>query len=171
MIAKRIYFENAVYHVMSRGNNRQFILKAQDDKLNFLESLSKYKIRYDFKLYAFVLMDNHFHLLLEANSRHNVSKIMQAILLSYSRKYRIIHDYVGHLWQGRFNSKPIVGDVYIRECLEYVHNNPVRAKIVDDPQDYIWSSARFYHGSPNKMLEDAVEIDRYENVSAITHLN
>ncbi|MDP2930522.1 MAG: transposase, partial [bacterium] len=81
---KRIYYHNAVYHITFRGNNRQAILKEEQDKISFLETLSKYKERFNFKLYCLVLMDNHVHLVIETNHLFNISKIMQSILLSYS---------------------------------------------------------------------------------------
>lgn len=79
---QRIYYENTVYHAMSRGNNKQKVLNGETSKILFIDILEKYRKRFAFKLYAFVLMDNHFHLILEANRRHSISKVMQAVLLS-----------------------------------------------------------------------------------------
>jgi len=157
---RRIYYEDAVYHVIARGNNRQYVLKDDNDKESFLRSVSKYKERFGFKLFGFVLMDNHFHIVIRANKNHNISRIMQPILLSYSRKYRKNHQYTGHLWEGRFKSKPILGEMYIRECLEYIHENPVRAMLVKRTIDYIWSSARFYERLENNLLDELILIDQ-----------
>ena len=162
---KRIYYENATYHVISRGNNRQFILKDEDDKRSLLLSIAKYKDRYHFLLYAFVLMDNHIHLIIEVNESHNISRVMQAILLSYSRKYRVKHSYSGHLWQGRFGSIPILKERYIRELIDYIHQNPVRAKMVDQATDYIWSSARAYSCLENNQIDSLLAIDKYGHFS------
>jgi REP element-mobilizing transposase RayT len=106
-------------------------------------------------------MDNHIHLVIEASSCYSISRIMQSILLSYSRKYRNRYKYVGHLWQGRFISKPIMGEKYILECLEYIHNNPVRAQLIDSPDHYIWSSARFYEKLDNAQVQEYIDIDDY----------
>ena len=141
---KRIYYSRAVYHVTARGNNRQKILQSNKDKESFLKTLNKHKDRYNFRLYGFVLMDNHIHLVIETNSYYNIFKVMQSILLSYSIKFRRLYKYIGHVWQGRFKSNPIGNEAYFHGCLEYIHNNPVRAEVVNDPQDYPWSSFCFY---------------------------
>ena len=167
--AKRIYYSNAVYHVVFRGNNRQFVLADRKDKEALLKTLSKYKGRFGFKFYGFVLMDNHAHLVLGTDHISNISKIMQAILLSYSLKFRKKYNYVGHVWQGRFKSNIIDGDGYIKECLEYIHNNPVRANIVESPEKYPWSSHFIYNGFTNNVIQEKIELDKYGDTSSKTH--
>jgi len=157
---QRIYFQNAVYHVTIRGNNRQNILKEDKDKEIFLGCILKFKLRFGFKLYGFVLMDNHVHLVIEANSNINVSKIMHAITLSYSVKFRKKYRYSGYVWQGRFKSNVIDGDGYILECIDYIHNNPVKAGMVFKIEDYFWSSYHFYNGLENK-VGDYIQIDKF----------
>ena len=95
---KRVYYQNAVYHVCLRGNNRQMVLKEESDKIEFLKTLSRFKERFLYKLFGFVLMDNHPHLVIEVNGIHNISKIMQAIALSYSQKFRHKYGYTGYVW-------------------------------------------------------------------------
>lgn len=158
---ERIYFESAVYHITIRGNNKQNILKEDKDKESFLESLAKFKFRFGFKLYGFVLMDNHVHLIIGTNSKVNISKIMHAITLSYSVKFRKKYLYSGYVWQGRFKSNVIDGDRYILECLNYIHNNPVRAGMVAKAEDYLWSSYQFYNGFENK-VKDYIQIDWFK---------
>jgi len=106
---RRLYYGNAVYHVIFRGNNRQNILKLKSDKQDLLNSIRKYQERKQVKIYGFVLMDNHVHMVIEVGEDHNISKVMQSLLLSFSAKYRRKYGYVGHVWQGRFQSKPIMG--------------------------------------------------------------
>jgi len=154
---KRIYFERSVYHICIRGNNRQMILKEKEDKEALLETLTRYKERFSFKLYGFVIMDNHAHLVMETSSSNNISKIMQGITLSYSQKFRNKYDYVGYVWQGRFRSQIIDGDAYILECLNYIHNNPVRANMVQEAKDYLWSSYHFYYGN-GRALNGLVDV-------------
>jgi REP element-mobilizing transposase RayT len=165
---KRIYYNNAVYHVTFRGNNRQTILKNTEDKEAFLKTLAKYKGRFNFKLYSFVLMDNHAHLVIATNHLHNISQIMQAILLSYSLKFRKKYHYIGHVWQGRFKSNVIEGERYILECIEYIHNNPVRASIVKLAKEYPWSSFYLYNGARNNIIKDKIELDRFGDTSSRT---
>lgn len=155
----RIYYNNAIYHITIRGNNRQTVLKTEEDKKAFLETLSKYKNRFKFKLFGFVLMDNHAHLVIETNELTNISKTMQAVTLSYSQKFRHKYNYTGYVWQGRFKSNIIEKDNYIVDCLNYIHNNPVRANIVKDAEDYTWSSYHFYNNGTNP-LEEVIQIDK-----------
>ena len=157
---QRVYYSNAIYHISIRGNNRQMILQKEEDKKAFLKTLSKFKDRFKFKLFGFVLMDNHVHLIIEANGLINISKIMQAITLSYSQKFRHKYNYTGYVWQGRFKSNIIESNSYILECLIYIHNNPVRAKIVDDAKDYPWSSHHLYNENTNP-LDKFIQIDKF----------
>ena len=157
---KRVYYSNATYHISIRGNNRQMVFKEDEDKKEFLKILNKFRERFKFKLFGFALMDNHTHLVISTNGAITVSKVMQAIELSYSQKFRHKYGYSGYVWQGRFKSNIIVSDAYILACLDYIHNNPVRAKIVDYPKDYPWSSYHFYH-SHNSPLSEYVQIDKF----------
>jgi len=158
---RRLYYHNAVYHVCIRGNNKQYILQEEKDKIIFLKSLEKFRARFRFKLYGFVAMDNHAHLIIQTNSLANISKIMHAITLSYSVKFRRKYNYTGYVWQGRFRSNVIEGERYILECIDYIHNNPVRAKIVDKIIDYPWSSYHLYQGLDSR-IKDYLQIDRLE---------
>jgi REP element-mobilizing transposase RayT len=166
---RRIYYENAVYHITFRGNNKQRIFDKEENKKDFLESLAKFKLRHCFKVYGLCLMDNHGHLVVEAGERLSISKIMQAVLLSYSLKFRRKYNYVGHVFQGRFNSSVVRDGRYILECIEYVHNNPVRAKMVAAPQEYAWSSYCFYYEIQNKVVDPLIKFDRYGDTSLTTY--
>jgi REP element-mobilizing transposase RayT len=150
---RRLYFSNAMYHVSLRGNNKQDILGTVEDKKIFLESLKKFKIRFGFKLYGLVVMDNHAHLVIQVVNNINISKIMQALSLSFSVKFRKKYNYSGHVWQGRFKSNLIDGDRYLFNCLGYIHNNPIRAGLASKAKDYIWSSYHFYNSSRNPIQE------------------
>ena len=156
----RVYFNNAAYHVCIRGNNRQSILEDDADKEMFLRSLSKFKLRFGFKLYALVIMDNHVHLIVQTTHNITISKIMHAVTLSFSVQFRKKYQYTGYVWQGRFKSNVIEGDNYILSCIEYIHNNPIRAKIVQQPQDYPWSSYNFYHNQ-SSLLGKYITFDRF----------
>lgn len=158
---KRLYYRNAVYHICIRGNNKQYILGQEEDKIVFLDSLEKFRARFGFKVYAFVIMDNHAHLVIKTDSLITISKIMHAITLSYSVKFRKKYGYTGYVWQGRFKSKVIEGQQYILECINYIHNNPVRAKIVEKIADYPWSSYHFYQGLSSN-IKDRLQIEKFE---------
>ena len=150
---KRVYYQNAVYHVYNRGNNHEQVFEKDEIKKLFLDLLGQYRERFGFKVYAYVLMQNHYHLIIETNSVNHISKVMHAFLLSFGGQYRYFNKYRGHLWQSRFKSRLIEDEKYFLEVVEYVHQNPVKAGVVDAAEDYSYCSARQYSGAQdNKEL-------------------
>jgi len=139
----RIEFEGAFYHVITRGNQRQQVFKDKDDYHRYLKILSDYKIRYAYLLYAYVLMSNHVHLLIETKEIP-LSKILQGINQSYTLYFNKKYQTVGHLFQGRYKAILCDKDAYLLSLVKYIHLNPVRAKIVKTLKDYPWSSHRHY---------------------------
>jgi putative transposase len=139
----RIEFKGAFYHVITRGNQRQKIFKDKDDFLKYLEILFNYKIRYKYFLYAYMLMNNHVHLLIEIQETP-LSKILQGINQSYTTHFNRKYKTVGHLFQGRYKAILCDRDEYLLSLIKYIHLNPVRAKIVKTPAEYQWSSHHSY---------------------------
>ena len=139
----RIEFEGAYYHILSRGNERRNIFSDNDDRVSFLETLGKMSDRFEVEVYAYVLMDNHYHLLLKTN-KPNISKSMQWFGTTYTRQYNIKHKRNGHLFQGRFKNFLIENDEYLMLLSCYIHRNPLRAGIVRRLVDYPWSSYPIY---------------------------
>jgi REP element-mobilizing transposase RayT len=139
----RIEFEGAFYHVITRGNQRQKVFKNKDDFLKYLDILSNYKMRYKYFLYAFVLMNNHVHLLIETQEIP-LSKILQGINQSYTTYFNRKYKTVGHLFQGRYKAILCDRDEYLLSLVKYIHLNPVRAGIVKTPDEYQWSSHHSY---------------------------
>jgi len=146
---------NYVYHVMTRGNNRQSVFKDDEDYSRYLEILRQYKLKYKFKLYHYVLMRNHVHLVLQPSDHGgSLAEIMKGINLSYAYHYKKKYKYVGHFWQDRYKSIIVSEDEYLLSCGSYVELNPVRARLVDDPREYTWSSYHWYaHGAYNPVVD------------------
>ena len=142
----RVHVPGALYHVISRGNQRQAIFRADADRRRYLDLLRHYRARYQFKLRAYVLMGNHVHLLMEVGT-HSLAKIMQGLQQSYTLYFNRKYNLVGHLFQGRYKDILCDRDSYLLELVRYIHLNPVRSKIVTDPVDYAWSSHRDYLNS------------------------
>ncbi|OGQ81773.1 MAG: hypothetical protein A3F90_13540 [Deltaproteobacteria bacterium RIFCSPLOWO2_12_FULL_60_19] len=141
----RIHFPGALFHVITRGNQRQVIFKEPEDFRHFQEFLAKAQKQWLVKLYAYALMPNHVHLLLQV--RHiPLSKMMQTLLHRYTHYYNKRYRKVGHLFQGRYKAILCERDEYLLELVRYIHLNPVRAKLVKTPQAYPWSSHRIYLG-------------------------
>lgn len=139
----RIEFANACYHVTSRGNACKSIYKINSDRRKFLNYLSEAKNKYRFKLYAYVLMTNHYHLILETPDP-NLNRIMQYLNSSYANYFKTRHKQIGHIFQGRYKALLIEKDTYLLELIRYVHLNPVRAGITENLMKYPWSSLGEY---------------------------
>lgn len=128
------------YHVINRGNGRAEVFHKSEDYEAFLELLASAKARHGVKIFAFCLMPNHFHLVLEASTNTALSQFMQWLLTSHVRRYHRHYHGSGHVWQGRFKSFPIQRDEHLVVVLRYVLQNPVRAGLVKSPREWSWSS-------------------------------
>ena len=141
--AWRIEFEGALYHVLSRGNERRDIFFGDDDRRRFLDTLADMAQRFEIKVFVYVLMDNHYHLLLRT-ARANLSRAMQWLGVTYTNRFNARHFRSGHLFQGRFKNMLVQNDAYLLQLSYYIHRNPLRAKMVARLADYRWSSYRAY---------------------------
>lgn len=135
----RIQFAGALYHVISRGNERRAIVRDDADRRRRLDWLRRTVETYRWRLHAFVLMTNHEHLFVET-PEPSLSAGMQYLGGSYTSYFNRRHGRSGHLFQGRFKGHLIEEEGYFLEVSRYVHLNPVRAGMVGHPQDYPWSS-------------------------------
>ena len=154
----RLQTSGLLSHVIARGNNKEAIFWEPQDYRHYLSLLRRYQKRFQFQLYAFALMTNHLHLLIE-QSDAPLSQIMQCVQTSYAAYCNRKYGRVGHLFQGRYHSVPCQHDSHLLELTRYIHLNPVRAGLVTHPLDYPWSSYRAYLGresnpsvSPNFVL-------------------
>lgn len=136
----RTFMDYPCYHVITRGNQRQIVFRNEKDYSVYLKILRKAKHKYQILLYSYCLMSNHVHLLIETHSSSSMSKFMQWLNRGYSAYFNQVYKTSGHLWQGRFISKPILKDQYLMHCANYIESNPVRAKMVENIADYKWSS-------------------------------
>ena len=149
----RVHFPNALYHVIARGNQRQDIFFDEKDYQRYLSYLSGYQTRYSFHLYAYALMPNHVHLLLEVEATP-LSKIMQALQFRYTRYFNTRYGKVGHLFQGRYKAILCDKDAYLLELIRYIHLNPIRSNLVRDLERYRWVSHQSYLGRERDDLID-----------------
>jgi len=157
----RIEYEGAFYHVITRGNQRQRVFKGDDDFQKYINLLAFYKERYKYKysLYAYVLMSNHVHLLIESCTIP-LSKILQGINQSYTMYFNRKYKTVGHLFQGRYKAILCDKDTYLLSLIKYINLNPVRAKIAKAVGEYRWSSYQSYDKQKNNDLVDTDQVLR-----------
>ncbi len=139
----RIEFKGALYHILSRGNERRNIFLGDADYKVFLGVLEEMSERFEVDIFAYVLMSNHYHLLIRTN-QDNLSKSMQWVGTTYTRRFNLKHFRSGHLFQGRFKSILVQNDAYLMQLSCYIHRNPLRAGLVNRLADYRWSSYRTY---------------------------
>jgi REP element-mobilizing transposase RayT len=141
--AQRIQFPGAVYHVTSRGNRRAAIYLDRRDHLIWLDTLAETVEKHAFRVHAYCLMPNHFHLLLQT-PRPNLSAGMHMLNATYCQHFNHRHGLSGHVTQGRFHAVNVENNSQLLAVLRYISLNPVRARLVRDAAEWQWSSHRHY---------------------------
>ena len=129
-------------HIIQRGNNRMPCFAGPADHLVYLTLLRQYAAEAVCQVHAYVLMTNHVHLLLSAASRTGPSVLMRRLGQHYVQYFNRRHERSGTLWEGRFRSSLVDNEHYLLTCQRYIELNPVRARMVESPEDYPWSSYR-----------------------------
>ncbi|TLS67586.1 hypothetical protein FEF65_06635 [Mariprofundus erugo] len=137
----RIEYPGACYHLTARGDGKDNIFLDDSDRNCFLELLGQEIEQQQWICYAYCLMDNHYHLLVET-PEGSLVKGMRRLNGSYTQGFNHRHGYVGHVFQGRYKSIVVEKDAYLLELVRYIALNPVRAGMVEAPEAYIWSSYR-----------------------------
>ena len=134
------------YHVVQRGNDRQRVFADDVDRRRYLEWLHEAAAAHGLAIHAYVLMDNHVHLLATPAGDDSLSRTMQAVGRRYVRWFNRRHGRSGTLWEGRFRSSLVEADRYLLACQRYIETNPVRAGMAATAADWPWSSHRHHVG-------------------------
>ena len=137
-----------IYHVIMRGINRQSIFEEEEDRQKLIEKLARFRERNCYKLFAYCLMDNHVHILIQEQLEPigvAIKRISSSYVLWFNKKY----ERCGHLFQDRFKSEIVSTDIGFLTVLRYIHQNPIKARIVEDISHYKWSSYGDYMGPEN----------------------
>ncbi len=146
---------NYPHHIVQCGHNRKAVFLADEDYLFYLENLKEWKSKLGIKLYAWCLMTNHIHLIVEPGDNGcTVSEMMKRLAGRQAAFVNKQEGRSGSLWEGRFKASPIQRDSYLLACCRYVEMNPVRANMVAGPRQYHWSSYRERIGLVNQGLLD-----------------
>jgi putative transposase len=140
-------FQRALcYHVMNRGINRREVFSGEADREKFLELVRDYKALCGARVYHWVLMGNHYHMLVEV-VYENLKGFVGGIQQCYAQYHHGVNKECGVFWGGRYKSKAVEIGEYLGRCARYIERNPVRAGLVTEPWSYRWSSAAYYvHG-------------------------
>ena len=148
----RIMSSSGIYHIILRSVNRHIIFEEDSDYNKFLYIMSDCKKKYDIKIYAYCLMDNHIHILLKSPDE-KLSIFFQSLETRFVRWYNNKYLRSGHLFQDRFYSTAIENDRAFLSTLVYIHNNPIKVNICRFQSDYKWSSFNAYHGQNNTLVD------------------
>jgi len=142
----RLILPGQPHHVILRGNNRQAIFFSDHDRQHMLATLGEVAALYRVAIHAYVLMDNHLHLLLTPPAADALSRMMQALGRRYVAWFNLRHQRSGTLWEGRFRAGLIEGERHLLACMRYIELNPVRAGICQEATQWSWSSAAHHLG-------------------------
>ncbi len=143
----RVMLPNYPHHVVQRGHNRQAVFAEPGDYRRYLETLADFKSVFGVKVYAYCLMTNHVHLLLSPGEEvADLGRLMKRLAGRQTRYHNVLEGRTGTLWESRYKSSPVDTDDYLLACARYIELNPVRARIVEAPDAYRWSSARHHLG-------------------------
>jgi putative transposase len=162
---QRLLSESGTYHVMMRGNEKRNLFWDDKDKRRFLDTLFIKKQETGFLIYAYCLMENHIHLLVR-EPPEGIATMMKRINTTYACYFNRKNHRVGHLFQDRFKSEPIEDERYLMAVIRYIHNNPVKAGIVERPEQYKWSSYNRYlqpHNHEDKMVDTEFVLSIMDN--------
>lgn len=153
----RFLLSKSYYHIMTRGNNKNVVFRYPPDYHYYLSCLARFKTELPFDLYHYCLMPNHVHMLIQTQDADQFATFMKKINLAYFYYYKRKYKWVGHFWQGRYKSQPVGKDEYFIECGKYIELNPVRADLVEKPENYPFSSYRYYVlGQSNDLITEDI---------------
>ena len=143
----RLVITGYPHHVIQRGHNRQEVFTSDEDYRYYLDNLREWKERLGCRLYAYCLMTNHVHLVLDPGEQgENLSLLMKRVAGRQTRFVNCREKRSGTLWEGRYKSTLIESGRYLLTCMAYIDLNPVRAQLAANPADYAWSSYGHYAG-------------------------
>lgn len=143
--------KGSICHVYQRGNNREFIFEKDYNKSFFIDLIMRYNKKFDFEILAFVIMSNHYHIIIKLNN-DPLDKIMFNINNVFAHYYNKDNERTGHVFETRYQCKKVETNANLLWLLRYVHRNPIRAKMIKKLEDYKWSSHNYYINGRNSFL-------------------
>lgn len=161
-------YKGGIYHVIARGNNKEYIFRESIDKGYFIKLLKENMIGMNYRIYGYVLMDNHYHFVIQTFDK-KLQEIMHQINNKYSKYFNYKFKRVGHVFQGRYKAVLVQDERYLLQLVRYIHQNPVKAGMSKSIEEYKWSSDIFYRSSNNSFISidiilDMLSLDRREAI-------
>lgn len=148
----RVVIPNIPYHITQRGNRCDDVFFDDEDRDFYLQTLQEYAKKFAVEVWAYCLMTNHIHLILKPSTEKGLQQVLKPLHMRYAQYINKKMGWKGHLWQGRYFSSAL-DEAYTYSAVRYIEQNPVRAGMVKDPSEYLWSSARAHLGlDPDGLL-------------------
>ncbi len=155
----RNYIETTFIHIMTQGINKSYIFNEDQDIKYYISAMYSNKDKYNIKIIAYCIMNNHAHILVEIRNIEKLSKYMQSINTKYAIYYNKKYNRVGYVFRDRYRSEAILSERQLNNCIQYIYNNPVKAKICIRPEEYPYSNYKFSNLKMNKSEEEYKFID------------
>ena len=166
----RVLSETGIYHVMLRGNDKKEIFLKYADYEKFINIVENAQEKSLFKVYAYCLMNNHVHILLKTNNEE-IGDSIKRIAISYAQYHNKKYDRTGHLFQNRFKSEPINDDTYLLAVVRYIHQNPLKAKLVTSVENYKWSSFSEYTNNKPLLIDRSFILEYFKDIDDFIRFN
>lgn len=159
----RTTYQKGFFHIMSQGIEKNKIFKTNKEKEKYVHLIEKYLKDYDISIIAYCVMTNHVHLLIYTNDILEISKFMKVLNSSYGTFYNKINNRVGFVYRNRFQSQYIYDNSYLKNCIKYIHMNPVKANMVKSESEYNFSSYNSYiENKENSIINKEKIIDIFQ---------
>lgn len=155
----RNYIEASFNHIMTQGINKSYIFNQEQDIKYYISAMYSSKDKYNIKIIAYCIMNNHAHILIETNNIENLSKYMQSLNTKYAMYYNKKYNRVGYVFRDRYRSEGIFSEEQLNNCIQYIYNNPVKAKICRTPEEYPYSNYKSSKFKVDKNKEQYKFID------------
>jgi len=143
----RNFLETSFFHIIVQGINKEYIFQKEEYMQKYLFLIEKYSVLHKIKFIAYCIMNNHAHFLIYTENINDMSRMMLKVNSIYAKYYNELEDRVGYLFRDRYVSQPIMNEQHLFRCLAYIHNNPVKAAIVDNIYQYKYSSYKDYQNN------------------------
>lgn len=138
----RSYIQTSYFHVMTQGINKSYIFNKHDDKIYYIELMHKNLEQSNVEIIAYCIMDNHTHLLLKVNNLDDLIGYMHRLNTKYAQYYNRKYKRVGYVFRDRYKTEGIYSEKQLSACIKYIYNNPVKAKICSNPEEYKYSNCK-----------------------------
>lgn len=155
----RNYINTTFIHIMTQGINKSYIFNEDQDIKYYISAMYSSKDKYNIEIIAYCIMNNHAHILVEIRNIEGLSKYMQSINTKYAIYYNKKYNRVGYVFRDRYRSEAILSETQLNNCIQYIYNNPVKAKICRRPEEYPYSNYKFSKLKEDKVKEEYKFID------------